>query len=285
MRSLVVLLLALLGLARAEELACSIPEHERDVKDPALKEMVYDVGDGTKSTLVYVEPDIASFYYEGKAPSSSLVTPEFNGLAGKFINMSNKRVSLYWEERAGGRTHEMRHHSPFSASGTGTFPTHSFIFTEFDQPKKVLKRFVVQPYPENLYWYDPYFVDGDPEATEANLATELNEDERVLYDNWRRTLSFNEQYFNVTGRSYLANYLRARPSHHMWRADYFGQEHWATTRETFFESLPPDEELGPITGTPKSRALTSEDARILQEYRATETFKNMTLKVCSIPII
>ena len=277
MKSLFCLLAYGCFLARAEELACSISDHERDALDPALVAMEYDVGDGAQSTLVYVEPAIETFY-QGDPPASTVVTPEFKGLAGKFINMSNKKVSLYWEEFIGGQKHEMRHHSPFTASGTGTFPGHIFVFTEYDEPDKVLKRFIVQPYPENTYWYDPYFVEGDPDATEQNLA-ELTADERQLYDNWRRTLSFNEFYFNATGRSYLANYLRARPRHHMWKADYFGQEHWVTTKEADFAQAPPPDLLGPVIGTPKSRVLKNDDPRILQAYREPVEYKNMTLKV------
>ncbi|GKY99327.1 hypothetical protein MPSEU_000887700 [Mayamaea pseudoterrestris] len=280
MMKILVSLLLLRCLVGAEELSCSISDHERNEFDPALVELEYDVGDGPQTTLVYVEPDIAAFY-QGNPPSSTIVTPEFKGLAGKFINMSNKRVSLYWEEQVGGTKHEMRHHSPFTASGTGTFPEHSFVFSEYDEPDKVLQRFIVQPYPNNLYWYDPYHVEGDPEATEQNLS-ELTADERKMYDNWKRTLSFNEQYFNVTGRSYLANYLRSRPSHHMWPADHFGQEHWVTTRETLFDKEPPAELLGPVLGTPKSRVLKSGDPRLLQDYRESLQLKNMTLKVLSI---
>lgn len=58
--------------------------------DPALKEMPNH--DGFKA---YVRPDISTFYKEkngSRKPSSH----RFNGLAGKFINMTPERLNLYW---------------------------------------------------------------------------------------------------------------------------------------------------------------------------------------------
>lgn len=58
--------------------------------DPALKEMPNH--DGFKA---YVRPDISTFYKEKpgtRKPSSH----RFNGLAGKFINMTPEPLNLYW---------------------------------------------------------------------------------------------------------------------------------------------------------------------------------------------
>lgn len=132
-----------------------------------------------------------------------------------------------------------------------------------------------------MYHYDPYYVEGDEVQTAKNLS-QLSESELEEYNRWRKTISFNQQYLNFTGRSYLANYLRKPPIHHMWRADYFEQEHWVTTRETHFVKLPPDELLSKITMSGSSRVLKDHEPRLLQEYRDTEnTVMNMTLKVLS----
>lgn len=269
-------------LLRAEEetLTCS---WSGDELDPALKEMTFDVGDGPQTFLAYVEPDIASFY-RGNPPASTKVVPKFNGLAGKFINMSNKRLNFYWESYAGGSVSLMRQYTPFSSGGTGTFPTHRFFFTPEggDTKTERLIEFVVKDYPENIYVYDPYLVDGDEAATEANLQQSLTEEERRMYDQWKKTLLFNEQYRNFTGRSYLSNYLREPSKHFMWPAEYFGQEHWVTTRETHFETLPTLEEVEPIMSTGQDRILREDDPRILQEYRVKDTaVMNMTLRVLS----
>lgn len=69
----------------------------------------------------------------------------------------------------------------------------------------------------------------------------------------------------------------------MWRADYFGQQHWFESRETHFVSLPPKEELGKIKEFGSARRLKDEAPRLLQSYRTPDTtFLNLTLTTLSI---
>jgi hypothetical protein len=186
------------------------------------------------------------------------------------------------EQNAGGKKHAMRNHSPWTASGTATFPNHRFIFTPLDDPDTVLATFIVGNYPDNIYVYDPYRVENDDAATLKNLEENLNAQEREHYEHWRKTLSFHEQYRNFTGRSYLANYLRPPPEHYMWRADYFGQQHWVLSNETQFVELPPKDLLQPLSASKLQRRLQPNDPRILPEYRNTTGFMNMTLTVLSV---
>jgi hypothetical protein len=166
--------------------------------------------------------------------------------------------------------------------GTATFPSHRFVMTPVEDPDTVLITFIVQNYPENIYVFNPYLVEGDPEATAKNLAEHLTtESERQQYEMWRKTISFNEQYRNFTGRSYLANYLRPPPQHFMWRGDYFGQQHFVETLETHFIQEPPKEFLEPILAHGKKRRIAIGAPRILQEYRAPGRM-NMTLTVLSV---
>lgn len=274
-----VLLLALFGLSKSEEQTCSWTSEE---VDPALQEMTYDVGDGEQTFMAYVQPDVSSFYREEKG-SRTKVAPKFNGLAAKFINLSNKNTMHYWEASPGGDSVLMRYYKPFSSGGTASFPGHRFYMTPENSDKRLVE-WVVEDYEEtgqNLYVYDPYLVEGDPKQTEQNLKS-LSKHERSLYDKWRKTLSFNEQYKNFTGRSYLVNYLRAPPKNFMWRADYFGQEHWVTTQETHFDQVPPSELLKKINTAPQDRVLKDSDPRHLSEYRVKDQpIMNMTLKVLS----
>jgi hypothetical protein len=111
----------LVALSSAQDLTCSAPDNERD---PALREMTYDVGLGEQTTWVYVEPDVSFFwvvdrfavilnthtdtlpsslatlqvttFYKDGAPASTKVVPKHNGFSGKFINLSNKSNTLYW---------------------------------------------------------------------------------------------------------------------------------------------------------------------------------------------
>ena len=80
---------------------------------------------------------------------------------------------------------------------------------------------------------------------------------------------------------HLYLYPRNPPSHKIWPADYFGQEHWVTTKETHFVSVPRDDELGGIEKVGSQRVLRDEEPRLLQNYRSPEPVLNMTLKVLS----
>lgn len=66
--------------------------------------------------------------------------------------------------------------------------------------------------------------------------------------------------------------------HFMWPAQYFGQEHWVTTKETHFVKQPPSGLLG-ITAELRKRR---EDEPIsLASYRSDDPVLNMTLTVLS----
>ena len=282
-----------------EDLACSVTEEQQQQRDPALHEMEYDIGYGKQSFLAYVEPPVTTFYNNNNnnnnnnnkattpssLPSSTKVVPKFNGLATKFINMSNKPVQLYWEPYEGAeQMADMGALAPFGATGSASHPGHRFVFCDPHNDNAVLHRVIIAEHPHNTYVYDPYWVAEDPVATQANLDRELtdNPHERRQYQKWRDTLTFSEHYLNFTGRSYLANYLRSPPKHWMWRADYFGQEHWVETKETHFVAAPPAEELGAIPERGVQRVLRDTDPRMLADYRnhTTPSF-NMTLKVIS----
>jgi hypothetical protein len=282
--SALLLILSLLCAARSEDvrdsLTCSIADRELD---PNLKPLTYDLGDGSgpQTMMAYVTPDVTTFYKDGVPHPTTPVQPEHKGLAAKFINMSNKKVRLYWQPYLDSTEKSlMRVIAPFSSTGSASFPGHLFYISPQEDPNFVLQRYEIGSYPANLYFYDPYVVEGDDIATHRNLKESLSEKERALYDGWNKTRTFNEVYRNFTGRSYLANYLREAPKHYIWPADYFGQEHWVTTKETHFVKMPPSKELGSITNYGTSRILSEGDPRHLSEYRTPNaTMLNMTLKV------
>lgn len=67
--------------------------------DTAMQIMSYDVGDGLQETYVYVEPTIEQMYHNymiQPPPSLTKVEPRFRGFGGRFVNMSNRTLSLYW---------------------------------------------------------------------------------------------------------------------------------------------------------------------------------------------
>ena len=171
---------------------------------------------------------------------------------------------------------------PFHETGTASFPGHRFVLADPDDDTVVYRRFLIKPYPDNLQVYDPYFIENDPVATEQNLE-QLNQEERQQYDVLRKTLEFSRQYQEFTGRPYLANYLRDKPKHHIWPAQYFGEQHWVESKETHFTSMPPNEVLLPIEEEGSSRILQESDPRALPEFRTpNQSTLNMTLTAISV---
>jgi prolyl 4-hydroxylase len=65
----------------------------------------------------------------------------------------------------------------------------------------------------------------------------------------------------------------------MWPADYFGQVHWVTTKETQFKTVPKNE-IKMIQETGLARVLKDDEPRLLADHRMPGEF-NMTLKVLS----
>mmetsp|Transcript_1658 Transcript_1658/g.3152 ORF Transcript_1658/g.3152 Transcript_1658/m.3152 type:complete len:501 (-) Transcript_1658:38-1540(-) len=245
-----------------------------EIVDPTLHEIEYDLGQGPERTHVYVEPNVTTFYkaYE-TCPASQKVKPYFNGFAAKFINMSPDPLSLYWEVSRGGARSLIQQAQAWQSVGTASFPTHRFIFV--NQQDEVVKSFVMTP-STSVYYYDPFYVPDDPQQTEANLSV-LSAQQHEMYNRLANTLKFHEQYKNTTGRSYLANFRRSPPRVFMWPADYFGQEHWVTSKETHFTALPPEEKMKDVMPRPPEHTLALPDYRDPSE----QPLLNMTLKVLS----
>lgn len=255
------------------------PIRDAGEPDPALKEMSFDIGYGPEYFMAYVQPDISNFTQD---ETSKVVKPRHNGHAAKFINMGPSSVRLYWVG-GGNVPFYMNNCKAFGTTGTASFPGHRFFFAPHDYDYETndvrLISFVIND-KDMIYYYDPVDVPGNPVETENNMK-KLSYEELEKYDIVKRNRLFDEQYREFTGRNYLSMYPRPQPSHHIWPADYFGQEHWVTTKEVHFQEVPKDK-LGEINHFVPDRALKEDDPRLLQEYR-TEGMEemNMTLKVIS----
>jgi hypothetical protein len=273
----ILLLTLLLNLTTALEQTCSATESDF-TNDPALHEMVFDIGYGPQEMLTYIQPDVSTFYQlpEGKRTEA---TPKHNGWAAKFVNMSNKRMRLFWDPQNGRPGSIIGNVEPYNAAGTASFPGHAFYMTPTDDENNRVASWSVTP-PQSVYYYDPITVPGDDEATQRNL-DQLSADDFEQYQRHVDNREFSKKYFEFTGREYLAFYPRNRPSHKMWRADYYGQQHWVTTRETHIITLPDEKDLGPVQEIGFKRVLKESDPRILQEYRSPDPILNMTLTVLS----
>jgi len=256
---------------------CSLPDEEFTT-DPALQTMNFDIGYGPQEFKAYVQPDVSTFYQE---PIGSRVAkkPQHSGWAAKFINMSTQRVRLFWDPNDGRKGSPMSTLNPFNSAGTASFPGHAFYLTPYNDESVILARFVMSP-PQAVYYYDPITVEDDEDATQKNL-DKLSHEEFEAYQIHVDSRNFGKQYFDFTGREYLSLYPRNAPTHKLWRADYFRQEHWVTTKETHYIDMPRDDELTKIDLVGSARVLKDGDARVLSQYRDPEPTMNMTLKVVS----
>lgn len=267
---------------RAPSSTCSLDQlddlgGETTGEDPNLHVMEFDVGDGPQVTKVYIEPDISTFYQD-KSTEKERKVSIFDGFQAKFCNLSKETVILWWQSKTSSQRHVMAYLAPWETVGLGVFSNQKFLFTPaMGDTRAVLREIAVTEAPHNIYSYDPYKLRDNPEPPSS-----WNQADKAMYIQWRKTLLFNKQYLKKTDRCYLANYLRAPPMHFMWPAEYFGQEHWVVTKETYFKEIPPSHKLARVTDFGKSRILGENDPRLLADYREDTNSLNMTLRVKSI---
>jgi hypothetical protein len=232
----------------------------------------------------YVRADIATFYRE--KPGSRVVhKPDFNGQAGKFVNMSPDPVDLHWDGGLASGPQLNDHLGPWQAGGTATFPTHKFIFTKPGRPDEVLCRMTVVP-GVSMYYCDPFTDENshpsaDPRSRGVQLSggnrsvDSLSAQDRANYEAHKFNLHFGSLYQNFTGTEWLTMYPKSPPKHKIWRADYFGQEHQVQTKETQFLKIPPTEKLHRLKRSEQRRHDDS-----FAEYRAPGEM-NITIKALS----
>lgn len=250
---------------------------EDDEEDPMLAKMP---GLDFKA---YRRADISRMYQEAQG-SRVEKKPAFNGQAGKFVNMSPERLDLYWENADGPMGHYISHTGPFESTGTSTFPDHVFHFI---RPKtdEVVCTFRMQK-GTSVYYCDPFVPNdlSDPSAGKYKgsvLSKDILDSTQLeLYKAAQFNREFAPLYKNFTGGSeWLGNYPTQPPKHHMWRADYFGQEHKIQTLETQFLELPPHDVLHRLTSRELRRNAT--DSPSLMKYRAPGVM-NITIRAVSV---
>lgn len=169
----------------------------------------------------------------------------------------------------------------WEATGTATFPSHKFFYGKTPDPNEALCSFVVKE-GTSVYFCDPYSDDqGEPGraiSREKRNLDELSPYDRDFYHKHRYNLEFAEEYKAFTGGvEWLGMYGRNPPRHKIWAADYFGQEHHVTTKETQFIEQPPWDELP--RASPSERKDNEEVP--LKQYRSPESAFNITLKAVS----
>jgi prolyl 4-hydroxylase len=273
---------------------CSLLEGDEEM-DPGLEKMTFDIGSGTEVAWVYSKPNVSSFYRDAPgSPDRKMVTPAYRGQVCNFINLSDKEVVLFLEKSQGPSV-QLRQLDPMSGKGMSVVQGQTLYFA--DAKGRLIQRFTIDDESASLQVYDPYYIEGYPEVTESYVSM-LNLEMQSLYNQWRATIEFAEHYTKTTGRAFLSHYngqralTPSKPKHSMWQANYFGQEHWVTTREVHYDRLPPVEHLRALPRLSHDRELANEDPRLLPDYRvagesssssSSSSFQtmNMTLKVLS----
>lgn len=231
----------------------------------------------------YVQPPISSFYHDDNTISER-VKPSFQGEAGKFFNLSNNIVSLYFGIRTPRQF--IAHIQPFQTAGTATFPGHVFVVTPQNDPEQVLHTFDVIPN-ENIYVYDPYYDEANHDVQQDLFEKEMQtQQQKDMYWTQRNNVEFGKIYYQFTGREWLSLYpLKQKPSFRMWNADYFGQEHWIMTKETHYVIEPPSDLLGSLTSQEFHQDVLDKNRHLLsyrhQSNSNNSEYLNMTLKVLS----
>lgn len=253
--------------------------YDENEEDPNLKLIP-----GT-NFKAYTRADVATFY--GEEPGShEEKKPNFQGQAGKFINMSPERVDLWWDGPSGPVLNDSIR--PWTSGGTSCYPNHKFIFTKPGKPEDVLCRMTIVP-GVAVYYCDPFLPPNEFHADARSRGEQimgggrsldsLSAKDRAQYDAHVYNLEFGELYKSFTGGSeWLTMYPKNPPRHQIWRADYFGQEHYIQTRETQFMELPPADKMHELSSSGMRRS--KEDPIALSEYRA-QGLMNITIRALS----
>jgi hypothetical protein len=238
-----------------------------DALDPALQPMLLP---NNKVFYAYIRPDVSTFYQAKIANASERknlreVKPRFNGMAGRFVNMSPDPMLLMWIPGSGQDNVFITYIASFEKSGTATYPGHRFCLAPPHDEKRCVKNFEVK---EGIsrYTYDPFVEDPKHYHLE-----DLTMDQIEMYQRLERAEDFSRRYRTFTGRDFLSNYPRNRVKHHMYPADYFGQTHTVETKETHFVKLPPKALLGAIPN------VGSIQNKMSKEVRASLRRKSSTL--------
>lgn len=208
--------------------------------DPMLEKMPHD------DFLAYKRQDISSMYQE--PPGSRVeMTPEYNGIGAKFVNMSPERLDLTWDIGEGPPGMMISHPGPFESGDSSTFPNLMFYFIR-PTTQQIVCSIKTKP-GTSIYYCDPFHKTNKTDPSSGIIwgpvrsMDEMNEEERALYDAALYNREFGKRYEEFTGSPWYGNMPQEPPRHFMHRADYFGQTHTIPTVETRFTSLPPEDQL------------------------------------------
>lgn len=183
-------------------------------KDPTLEEIYPEAAIGDN----FSPRGISSRERKRKLQQPPL---SFTGFATKVVNLDTNPVLLYWDGKGG---HEKSRKlvgeiPPMESIGTATMPGHSFHVTPIYDSSTVLKHWVVTP-DSALVFYEP------KDAAEMEKLLQVKDPKTyAMYQRQMINKAFARDYMVASGRTWLAQFPRPFPMHHMHEASYIGQEH------------------------------------------------------------
>lgn len=197
------------------------------------------------ASLGFVSPTIDSMYKDSKnrqnnalsimamtsdSQSGGLkpVSLTYTGFTVKFVNLSTKPMNLYWDGK--NRPRLRSRIEPFETFTTVTHPGTSFFLAPLFDIEYAVQRWVATE-DDALLVYD--VITGDDEFLET-----LTNEERKMYMMQKLNIDYAREYLVKTKRTWLAMFPRSSIFHHMYSADFFGQEHVILSKQTHITSLP-----------------------------------------------
>jgi len=206
---------------------------------------------------------------ETKARDKITAAPTtFTGFAAKFTNLSPQMLNLYWDGRGGSAPRLVGRITPFDSLGTATTPGQSFSVVPANHDayddRYVIQRWTMMADEAHVY-YDPY------SAGKERDISELTSEQRSRYNMWRLNQAYARDYLIKTKRTWLSDFPRPAPFHHMWKSDYFGQIWSVKSFERHFTSMPVRSELDEL----------GYDEHERRAYREARYGKEMTISLAS----
>ena len=177
----------------------------------------------TASTWTYQTPSIRDILNDTKAVSASI---SFTGFAAKFINLSPNPILLHWEGKGGhdDSSRLVAEIPPMEAVGTATTPGQGFFVSPVFDGSHALQRWTVTA--------DTAIIVYENTDRMKEWKVEL----LLKFKLQKLNLIYARDYLVVTQRTWLAQFPRPPPVHHIWDARAIGQTHTITSDASHYIS-------------------------------------------------
>ena len=252
---------------------------------------------------IYIQPPFSTFFQKPKSSATSPLsvkdilkdndkikgdkkkplTPSHTGFAAKFINLSAKPLHLYWDGASASHPKTLIGTiQPFEAIGTATFPGNSFYVAPTYDKEYSLQRWLVTA-DNTVLVYNPYNSDSgsSSETSYEKIKKELTNEQFMKYKMQLLNIAYGREYLAVARRPWLGTFPKPNVLHHMWDAEYFGQEFVVSTRQSHFLHMPKENELQRLRVNGYKNYIEDKNQIPLAQYRAQDALQ-MKIKAISV---